>query len=247
MNNKMFLFIITVFILQGVPMKSEFPGLLCAIEGIDGAGKTTLINNLTKELEKTPASILCSKEPGATELGKMIREFLANRTVPTCLKAECLLFSADRAQHFHDIVIPHLKKGFVVLSDRMADSSLAYQGFLKGLDLDMIKTVNQWCMEGVAPDLVIYLKINHKEALRRIKQERGLMTKFEEEYQNRMHILIQGFEKLFQKRDNVIVIDALESPEQITQKALQAIQTILQKKQYVVQPHNSAQLSSLDQ
>ena len=238
---------ILIFMLQGISMKSEYPGLLCAIEGTDGAGKTTLINNLQNALQKTIPSIICTKEPGGTELGQVIRSFLADRKAPTCLKAESLLFAADRAQHFHDVVVPHLKKGFVILSDRMADTSLVYQGFLKGLDLDMIKTINDWCMESIQPDLVIYLKIDHDSALKRIKQERGMMTKFEEELQNRIHILIQGFEKLFKNRDNVIVINALDDPEVITQKALQAILEMLQKKQYVTQPHNTTQLSSLDQ
>lgn len=228
-------------------MKANFSGFLCAIEGIDGAGKTILMNNLAKAFEKLAYPIICTQEPGGTELGTTIRSLLAHRTAPTCLKAECLLFAADRAQHFHDIVIPHLKQNFIVLSDRMSDSSLAYQGFLKGLSLDMIKRINDWCMESVQPDLVIYLHVDTATALDRIKKQRGFMTKFEEEFQNRMHILAQGFEKLLKNRDNVIVIDALQNPEIITQKALQAIQNALQKKQYVPTNHNTTQFSSLDQ
>jgi len=240
-------FAILLFIVQGISMKAEYPGLLCAIEGIDGAGKTVLVKNLSTALEQLAYPIICTKEPGATELGQTIRSLLADRKAPTCLKAESLLFAADRAQHFHDIVIPHLKKGFIVLSDRMSDSSLAYQGFLKGLSLDMIKTINEWCMQSIQPNLVIYLKVDHETALKRIQKERGIMTKFEEEFQNRMHILIQGFEKLFQDKKNVVIIDALDDTEKITQKALQAIQNALEKKQYVAQPNNSAQFSSLDQ
>lgn len=228
-------------------MKSKYPGLLCAIEGIDGAGKTTLINNLTKALKKSGLQTLQTKEPGATELGKTIRTLLTERKAPTCLKAECLLFAADRAQHFHDIVIPALKKGKIILSDRMSDSSLAYQGFLKGLDLSMIKTINQWCMESTEPDLVIYLQVDQDTALHRMQKTRGLMTKFEEEFQNEMHILIQGFEKLFENRDNVIVINALQDPQKILTTALLAIEQFLEKKQYVLPSFNATQLSSLDQ
>lgn len=240
-------FILCVLMLQGNLMKAVHNGLLCAIEGIDGSGKTTLIKNLNKELEALSLSVLCTREPGGTELGKKIRTFLTDRSAPTCLKAEFLLFAADRAQHFHDIVLPYLKKGFIVLSDRMSDSSLAYQGFLKGLELTAIKQINEWCMESIKPDIVIYLKIDSESALNRIKNERGIMCKFEEEYQDRMHILIQGFEKLFKERDNVIVINALDTPEQITQKALQAIQLFLIKKNYVIQPINTTQFTSLDQ
>lgn len=238
--------VLLTLILQGTSMFGSFPGLLCAIEGIDGAGKTTLIQSLRTELEKLQIQSIITKEPGGTELGKHIREFLANRTAPTCLKAESLLFAADRAQHFYDIVIPHLKKGFVVLSDRMSDSSLAYQGFLKGLDLNMIKMINDWCMESIQPDLVIYLKIDPQTALDRIKISRGVMTHFEEEYQDRMHILIEGFERLLSYKQNVIVIDALLPPEHIVQQALQAIQKILDAKNYVSQSTHTTQLTSLD-
>lgn len=225
-------------------MKAVHNGLLCAIEGIDGAGKTTLIKNLAQQLTALNLSVLCTREPGGTELGTKIRTFLADRNTPTCLKSEFLLFAADRAQHFHERILPHLKKGFIVLSDRMSDSSLAYQGFLKGLELSTIKQINEWCMESMKPDIVIYLKIDADTALNRIKVERGIMTKFEEEYQDRMHILIQGFEKTFKDRDNVITINALDAPEKITQKALEEIELFLAKKKNVVQANNTTQFSS---
>lgn len=239
--------ILLISILQGNFMKTFHTGVLCAIEGIDGAGKTTLINNLQEKLQQLKIPVTTTKEPGATELGKKIRHCLTDRTAPTCLKSEFLLFGADRAQHFHDLVIPELKKGTIVISDRMSDSSLAYQGFLKGLDLNLIKLINDFCMENIQPDVVIYLKINADDALNRIRNVRGIMTKFEEEFQDRMHILIQGFEKIFENRDNVIVIDALSDPDQITEKALQAILDFYNKKNYVSNPTHATQFSSLDQ
>lgn len=239
--------IFLISILQGNIMKTSYNGLLCAIEGIDGAGKTVLVQNLYKKLNELSMLAIATIEPGGTELGKSIRQFLADRSAPTCLKSEFLLFAADRAQHFHDLVIPKLKQGAIVISDRMADSSLAYQGYLKGLDINLIKLINEWCMDSVQPDLVIYLKIDTQSALDRIKNVRGIVTKFEEEHLDRMHILIQGFEKIFQHRSNVIVIDALASPEEILEQALQAILELYKKKNYVIQPTHTTQLSSMDQ
>jgi len=211
------------FLLQGNAMTHNYPGLLCAIEGIDGSGKTTVIQNLQTLFDQTNIDILITKEPGATQLGKQIRHILLEQTSPTCSKAEFLLFAADRAQHFETVIIPHLQKGTLIISDRMSDSSLAYQGYVKGVDLSMINTVNSWCMQEIQPDIVFYLRIDAPTAIDRIKNSRGLPNKFEETILEKMQLLINGFETIIAQRSNVIILDANTDPEFLTQKIFDII------------------------
>ena len=135
-------------------------GLLVSVEGIDGCGKSSFMLAIKKLLEEHSLPFLLTKEPGDTPLGKHIREILLSKTVDICPKAEYLLFAVDRAQHFHEVVSPALCDIKIVVSDRMADSSLIYQGYARGLEIDVIQNINQWAMNNIAPDIVFYLKID---------------------------------------------------------------------------------------
>ena len=170
MNIKCFIFtaLFNVLAFQGICMAHEYPGLLCAIEGIDGAGKTTLLQNLEQKFASTKIRTIFTKEPGATQLGKYLRKLLNERTITIGTQAEFLLFAADRAEHFEKDIVPHLQQGCLIISDRMADSSVAYQGYLKGLDISMINAVNAWCMQNIIPDITIYLRITPDKAKERI-------------------------------------------------------------------------------
>ena len=202
---------------------SEYPGRLYSIEGIDGAGKTTLLQALQKKFEQHNIKVLFTREPGATELGQKIRTLLVHDTSVKSSIAEYLLFAADRAQHFAEKIIPALQAGTIVISDRMADSSLAYQGYVKGVNRDMIQKINAWCMQNIEPDLVIYLRITPEQAKHRILTTRGQQTKFEQEYFDRMQILFDAFESIFKNRSNVVVIDAMQDPEIIVQQVFDLI------------------------
>lgn len=226
MTTKQFLYqsLLLILTVQGMCMAHDYPGLLCVIEGIDGAGKTTLLQNLKFKFAQTNSPITCTKEPGATELGKHLRQILNDRTVPASVKAEFLLFAADRAEHFDKEIIPDLKQGKIIISDRMADSSVIYQGFLKGLDIEMINTVNTWCMQNIEPDVVIYLRITPQAAKQRIEKNRGFATAFEQEFINRLDVIFNGFEQIFKNKKNIIIIDALQDTEQIATIVFEIIQ-----------------------
>jgi len=206
-------------------MKTLKNGLLIAVEGIDGAGKSVLCTHLKDRLASS-YEIVMTKEPGGTVLGKGLRETLLAKDVPVCEKAEFLLFATDRAQHFEQVVLPALKEGKVVISDRMADSSLVYQAYGRGLDAGIINTVNNWVMNNRQPDLVFYLKITPEEAYKRIHRRNMPLTSFEREI-TFMHKIANGFDALVAPRKNVVTLDALLSPDVIINTALEAIDTLV--------------------
>src|SRR5438105_480243 len=123
-------------------MKIMRKGLLIAFEGIDGSGKTTAMRTLYEKLRAQGYAVLMTKEPGGTDVGKQLRamvQSMAGRIAPA---TEFLLFAADRAEHMHTVIQPALRTGVIVLCDRMADSSIAYQGYGRGIDMQMIRQIN---------------------------------------------------------------------------------------------------------
>jgi len=202
-------------------------GLLITLEGIDGSGKSTLANALHNAITKKNIPVLLTREPGGSDLGKKLRTMLQDRSVSLCPKAEFLLFAADRAQHIHDVIIPNLQKGGLVISDRMADSSLVYQGFGRGLDLQFIEMVNIWAMNGIKPALTIYLKISPEQARERLASRSPQLTAFEKDVDGLRQRLVHGFETIFAQRDNVLTLDATLSVEELTAQAVNVILPLL--------------------
>lgn len=168
---------------------------LIAIEGIDGSGKSTLARHLFNALsQKYPVNL--TKEPGDTFVGKQIRAIIAQTpTEPISPKTEFLLFAADRAEHFSKHIKPLIEKNYIVISDRCADSSLAYQGYGRGLSKDNIKLVNSWAMNGSSPDLTIFVKVPVKVALERIAQRNEDPSVFEKE--DFLKKVAQGFNEIY--------------------------------------------------
>lgn len=195
-------------------------GFLISIEGIDGSGKSSLAKNMHRQLSNY--NCVLTKEPGGTPLGEKIRSILLAKDAVMCPKAEFLLFAASRAEHFKELVIPALKDGSIVISDRMADSSVVYQGYTRGLDIDTIKSINLWAMNGVAPSLTFYLKLSVKKALERIKKRNHELTVFEKE-ESFIQKTLEAFEDLFKNKDNVVILDATETPETLAEQAVKEI------------------------
>lgn len=139
-------------------MKKQNNGLLIAVEGIDGSGKSTLAHHLFTWLSKQcTTTVIKTREPGGSPLGAHLRTIIQESNISLSHKAEFLLFAADRAQHFQEIIIPHLNQGHVVISDRLADSSVVYQGYGRGLDIAMIKSINSWAMNNRTADLTLFV------------------------------------------------------------------------------------------
>lgn len=191
-------------------------GLLCVLEGIDGSGKSSLLQSIAAQLKETHP-IIITKEPGGTNLGKHLRAIIQDQPTPVTAKSEFLLFAADRAQHFSELIIPNLETHHIVLSDRMADSSLVYQGCGKNLDILMLKTINQWAMQNIQPDIVFYVKIDAKTAIERMHIRNQGFSKFEENTAIPLAAkLAQGYDMIFQNQHHVIVLDGNQTIQELT-------------------------------
>lgn len=204
-------------------MNKQTKGILISVEGIDGCGKTTLAKNLKQNFEEQNKNTLLTQEPGGTKLGQKLRQILHEEKKMTSDLPEYLLFAADRAQHFEQIIIPALQQNKVIISDRMADSSLAYQGYGRGLDTEMIKKVNSWAMQNIEPNIIIYVKIDTQTAFDRIKKRNEKLTSFEQEKKEFWQKVLNGYEEIFKNKDNVITVDGTLSPEELTKQTLELL------------------------
>ena len=153
-------------------------GKFIVIEGIDGCGKTTQIDELSKWLPnsgliKKGSKLITTREPGGRLLGKKLRGLILDNNEnnkPSSL-AELLLYSADRAEHVSKIISPALNKNDWVISDRFSDSTLAYQGYGRNINLEIIKNIESIVCQGESPDLTFYLEISPEESIFRRKNE----------------------------------------------------------------------------
>lgn len=210
-------------------MNEHTSGILIAIEGIDGCGKSTLAPQLYSYFSEKAYNFPCllTREPSTTALGKAVRALLSEQPAPLSPLSEFLLFAADRAEHFKNIVLPALQKNMIVISDRLSDSSLAYQGYGRGVDLTFIETVNKECMQQREPDLVIYLKIDLETALYRIHHRKLPLTSFEKEENSFWKKVINGFDTLFAKKKNCLIIDATKPIDQVFEETIKKLQPYL--------------------
>jgi dTMP kinase len=147
-------------------------GFFITFEGIEGSGKTTQIRLLADYLQNKGYEVLVSREPGGTPLGEKIRNLLLDPQYDFMdYRTEVLLYAADRAQHVKEKIKPALGKGKIVISDRFADSNLAYQAAGRGLDYEMVYQINDWVIDSTWPDLTFILDIDIKEGLNRARSQ----------------------------------------------------------------------------
>ena len=137
------------------------------IEGCEGCGKTTQSKLLKEYLESKGLAVILTREPGGSDVAEQIRNILLNPKNTIYPFCELMLYEAARIQHLQEVIKPNLEKGYVVICDRFTDSTLAYQGYARGIDRDIIVKLNNIATEGIKPDLTIYLDINPYEGLKK--------------------------------------------------------------------------------
>ncbi|MFM7219241.1 MAG: dTMP kinase [Nodosilinea sp.] len=215
-------------------------GKFIVLEGVEGCGKSTqlqfLLNSLLdsrpfQQLQRQGivAHILTSREPGGTNLGGRLRQLLLHQDddVRINARAELLLYAADRAQHVDQVIRPALNQGCWVLCDRFIDSTLAYQGYGRGLDLELIYQLNRIATAGLTPDLTLWLKLPVEQGLARVKQ-RGMGDRMERADLAFHQRVQQGFELLAQQYpQNRATIDAGDSPTAVAGAIFAVVKTYL--------------------
>jgi dTMP kinase len=148
--------------------------MFITFEGPDGCGKTTQLTLLKEFLTRQGYSVFVTREPGGTEIGEQIRAILHDPLNEEMIPhAEILLYSASRAQLVTQVIRPALAKGQIVLSDRFYDSTFAYQGYGRGLDLDALRRITRFATGGLRPDLTIYLEIDPQLGLSRRQEDKN--------------------------------------------------------------------------
>ena len=195
-------------------------GKFIVIEGIDGCGKTTQIDELSKWLPKSGlikqgSKLITTREPGGSLLGKKLRRLILDNNEsnkPSSL-AELLLYSADRAEHVSKIISPSLNNNDWVLSDRFSDSTLAYQGYGRNINLEIIKNIESIVCQGVSPDITFFLEISPEESIFRRKNE--IPDRMESEGIRFLEKVNEGF-KLIAKQKNWQVISASQNIKTIS-------------------------------
>lgn len=215
-----------VFLVCVSSMKKIKNGFFMCVEGIDGSGKSLFAKSLNQELLNDGYVTLLTREPGGTPLGERIRALLFDKQTPPCSKAEFLLFAASRAQHCHDLIAPALAEEKIVISDRMADSSLVYQGYVRGLSLDLIRSVNNWAMDDLKPTIIFYLKVDARTAFNRISQRAIERCDFEDSLVP-LEKAIDGFDTIFAGNKTVITLDATQTPQNVLDQGMQALRALL--------------------
>jgi dTMP kinase len=196
--------------------------MFITFEGIDGSGKSTQILLLRKYLVNNGHKVVTLREPGGTELSEHIRGVLLNKKLEVSDVSELLLFQAARADLVERIVKPMLEEGRIVLSDRFYDSTTAYQGYGRGLDLEIVEKSNQIGSHGVLPNITFYLKLERSIAQdRRTNEEQDRMELSGDEFYNRV---IDGYEKLAEKEDRFVTLDASQEIKEIHDKVVQEIE-----------------------
>ncbi len=143
--------------------RRDHPGLLIAVEGVDGAGKSTQVQLLRAWLEQRGHDVVTTREPGATPAGRRIREIVLHGE-HLSPRAEALLYAADRAHHVDQVIAPALARGQVVVTDRYIDSSLAYQGAGRALDVDEVARLSHWATDDLLPDVTVVLDVDPARA-----------------------------------------------------------------------------------
>ena len=195
------------------PSQSSGRGLLVTFEGGEGSGKSTQSELLALRLEAGRWPVIRLREPGGTPLGEELRRLLLHSRAEASPEAELLLFLAARAELVRSVILPALAAKGIVICDRFSDSTLAYQGFGRGLDIEQLKTLNRWATAGLTPDLTVLLDLPVQVGRRRNQTEEDAFEREDDAFHERVR---QGYVELaHEEPGRWLVLDGTQLPHQL--------------------------------
>ena len=205
----------------------ELSGKLIAFEGIEGSGKSTQILNASAWLTNKGFTHLVTREPGGTHIGQQIRQLLLNCNPGPAPMAELLLYYADRWQHAKEILLPAMRRGEIVLTDRFYHSSLAYQGYGREIDHQIIRQLNHSLAEKLTPLLVILFDLPAQEALRRIRGERDRLESEGPDFHERVR---HGYLHLADNDASFRIVDACLTEDAVFEQVEVILEHFLERR-----------------
>ena len=203
-------------------------GLFITIEGVDGCGKSTQLDLLQKYLEDKGFEVVITREPGAKGLGEEIRKLLLHYDGYISPKCEAFMFLADRAQHIDTIIKTAVTEGKIVLCDRHTDSTVAYQGYGRGEDIEKLKYLNNLATGGFVPDLTLIYDVDIETTLKRRGNDRDRMEQAGKDFQIKVQ---NGYKKIAENEpDRVKIIDAKPDIDTVFEQTKKTVEQLIKKR-----------------
>ena len=205
-------------------------GLVIALEGQDGTGKSTVIDAITGYFDEMGLDYINAREPGSTDIGEKIRDILADKANKDMdYHTEALLFAASRSELYDKVIKPNVAKGTSVILDRFLLSSLAYQGIVRGLGVDEVMKINDFFLNGFRPDLTILMDLDAKESYERLKKlgELDRIESLGEDFQERVHL---AYLKLYEENHmKLIKLDGTKDKVSLAHEALEEVKKLMKE------------------
>ena len=190
-------------------------GLFIVLEGPDGSGKSTMAEKIGEYYKKAGREIIFTREPWGTKISEQIRSIiLDNNNSEMAYTTEALLYAASRAQHVAEFIKPNLEEGKVVISERYVYSSIVYQGIGRNLGIQKVREINDFAIDGLKPDLVLFFDIDPEKALNR-KLSQGESDRLENEKLEFHKNVYEGYKNIMEYYDEIISIDADKNADEL--------------------------------
>ena len=206
-------------------------GIFITLEGPDGSGKSTIMKLISNYFNDKNIDFITTREPGGTEIGEKIRNIILDKgNKNMAAETEALLYAASRGQHVHQKILPALKTGKVVLCERFILSSLAYQGIGRNLGIEKVKMINDFAIKGLTPHLTLFFHVNPVVTLNRKTRKKG-GDRLEREGSKFHKEVYEGYMELLKMYpENIQIIDASKSVEEVFKQSIYHIENILKRR-----------------